>query len=88
MSRYGQHRPQGGIRGIPPYTQKLIKRLAIGNTEENMNTENELIRMGFEESESANDLIEDMCECCGDAVQAHRARGYKVCLDCFHEMGV
>ena len=53
-----------------------------------MNTENELIRMGFEESESANDLIEDMCECCGDAVQADRARGYKVCLECFHEMGV
>ena len=68
--------------------EKLIKRLAMCNTEEiNMNT-NELIRMGFEESESANDLIEDMCECCGDAVQAHRARGYKVCLDCFHEMGV
>ena len=53
-----------------------------------MNTENELIRMGFEESESANDLLEDMCECCGDAVQAHRARGYNVCLDCYYEMGV
>ena len=78
----------GGHKGDTPHTPKLIKRLAIGITEENMNTENELIRMGFEESESANDLIEDMCECCGDAVQAHRARGYKVCLDCFHEMGV
>ncbi len=48
----------------------------------------ELIRIGFEESEEANDLVEDMCECCGDAVQAHRARGYKVGLDCFHELGV
>ena len=58
------------------------------NTEEiNMNT-NELIRMGFEESESANDLLEDMCECCNDAVQVHRARGYKVCLDCYYELGV
>ena len=43
------------------------------NTEEiNMNT-NELIRMGFEESESANDLLEDMCECCNEAVQTQRA---------------
>ena len=70
------------------FRANLIKELPIGNTEENMNTQNELIRMGFEESESAHDLEEDMCECCGDAVQAHRARGYKVCLDCFHEMGV
>ncbi len=54
-----------------------------------MNT-NELIRMGFEESESAQSLINDveLCECCNDAVQAHRARGYKVCLDCFYELGV
>ena len=34
------------------------------------------------------ELNEDMCECCGDAVQAHRSRGYKVCMDCFVEMGV
>ena len=52
-----------------------------------MNT-SELIGLGFEESEEANDLVEDMCECCNDAAQAHRARGYKVCLDCFHELGV
>ena len=45
-----------------------------------MNT-SELIKLGFEESH-------DMCECCKDAVQAHRARGYKVCLDCFYELGV
>ena len=82
MSRHGQHRPQGGI------SETFINRVAMCNTEEiNMNT-NELIRMGFEESESANDLIQDMCECCNDAVQAHRARGYKVCLDCFYELGV
>ena len=48
----------------------------------------EYMRLGFEESQEAQDLIEDMCECCGDAVQAHRARGYKVCMDCFVEMGV
>ena len=48
----------------------------------------DLMRLGFEECPEANDLIEDMCECCNDAVQAHRARGYKVCLDCFHELGV
>ena len=65
-----------------------INELAMSKKEEiNMNT-NELLRMGFEESESANDLLEDMCECCGDAVQAHRARGYNVCLDCYYEMGV
>jgi hypothetical protein len=85
VPRHGQHWPQGGIS---PLGEKLIKELAMCNTEEiNMNT-NELIRMGFEESESANDLLQDMCECCNDAVQAHRARGYKVCLDCFHELGV
>ncbi len=67
--------------------EKLIKRLAMCNTEEiNMNT-NELIRMGFEESESANDLLEDMCECCNEAVQTQRARGYRVCSDCYYEMG-
>ena len=82
MSRHGQHRPQGAI------SETFINRVAMCNTEEiNMNT-NELIRIGFEESESANDLLQDMCECCNDAVQAHRARGYKVCLDCFYEMGV
>ena len=51
---------------------------------------NELIRMGFEESESAQSLIEDvdMCEACTDAVATSRSRGYKVCTDCYHEMGV
>jgi len=68
--------------------EKLIKDYAIGITRRRKMNTNEIIRMGFEESESANDLIEDMCECCGDAVQAHRARGYKVCMDCFVEMGV
>ena len=54
-----------------------------------MNT-NEFIRIGFEESESAQSLINDveLCEACEDAAQAHRARGYKVCMDCFVEMGV
>ena len=46
-----------------------------------MNDE-QLIKLGFEES----DL--DMCEACGDAVASSRARGYKVCSDCYVEMGV
>jgi len=57
-----------------------------------MNT-NELIRIGFEESETAQSLINDvdMCEDCGDAV-ATTIRGYglgakEVCSDCNCEMG-
>ena len=30
----------------------------------------------------------DMCESCGDAVATSRSRGYKVCSDCYVEMGV
>jgi len=77
----------GGPR-YPP-RGKAYKQPRYRNYKEikKMNT-NELIRMGFEESESANDLLQDMCECCGDAAQAHRARGYKVCMDCYSEMGV
>ena len=51
----------------------------------NMKTENELIKLGFEE---ADDI---MCEDCGDAV-ATTLRGYglgqkEVCSDCNCEMG-
>ena len=41
-----------------------------------------LIALGFDESDI------EMCEGCGDAAQAHRARGMRVCMDCFVEMGV
>jgi len=49
-----------------------------------MKTENELVRIGFEESH-------DMCEDCGDAV-ATTLRGYgvgqkQVCSDCNSERG-
>jgi len=47
-----------------------------------MSKESELIRLGFEESDI------DMCEACGDAVATSRSRGYKVCTDCYVEMGV
>ena len=30
----------------------------------------------------------DMCESCSDAVAVDRARGYRVCRDCYYEMGV
>ena len=35
-------------------------------------------------------LIEDydMCQACKDAVAVDRARGYRVCRDCYYEMGV
>ena len=48
-----------------------------------MKTENELIKLRFEE---ADDL--DMCQACKDAVAVDRSRGYKVCRDCYYEMGV
>ena len=48
-----------------------------------MLNENELIKLGFEE---ADDI--DMCESCGDAVATSRSRGYKVCSDCYVEMGI
>ena len=47
-----------------------------------MLNENELIKLGFDE---ADDI--DMCEACEDAVAVDRARGYKVCRDCYYEMG-
>ncbi len=40
------------------------------------------IKLGFEESDI------DMCESCNDAVATSRSRGYKVCSDCYVEMGV
>ena len=46
-----------------------------------MNDE-QLIKLGFEES----DL--DMCQACMDAVATSRSRGYKVCSDCYVDMGV
>jgi hypothetical protein len=51
-----------------------------------MKTENELIQLGFEESDDHT-----MCEDCGDAV-ATTLRGYglgqrEVCSDCNCEMG-
>tara|TARA_Y100001963_G_C6431571_1_gene287277 strand:- start:128 stop:280 length:153 start_codon:yes stop_codon:yes gene_type:complete len=30
----------------------------------------------------------EMCGACEDAVAVDRARGYKVCRDCYYEMGV
>ena len=30
----------------------------------------------------------DMCQACKDAVAVDRARGYRVCRDCYYEMGV
>jgi len=48
----------------------------------NMSKESELIRLGFEESDI------DMCGACGDAMATSRSRGYKVCTDCYVEMGV
>ena len=54
---------------------------------------NKFMEIGFNESESAQSLIDDvdMCEDCGDAVATTR-RGYglgakKVCSDCNCEMG-
>ena len=48
----------------------------------NQPTVNEMIRLGFEES----DII--MCDLCADAVAGHEARNYEVCTDCYHELGV
>ena len=66
-------------------THTFIYFLATLIIEENMKTENELIKLGFEE---ADDI---MCEDCGDAV-ATTLRGYglgqkEVCSDCNCEMG-
>ena len=54
---------------------------------------NKFMEIGFNESESAQSLIDDvdMCEDCGDAV-ATTLRGYgvgqkEVCSDCNCEMG-
>ena len=68
------------------FRANLIKQDAIGKTEETM-SENELIRKGFEEA--GIELEEyDMCQACSDAVAVDRARGYRVCRDCYYEMGV
>ena len=49
--------------------------------------ENEILKIGFEES--GIELEEyDMCQACKDAVAVDRSRGYRVCRDCYHEMGV
>jgi len=54
---------------------------------------NKFMEIGFDESESAQSLVDDvdMCEDCGDAV-ATTLRGYglgqrEVCSDCNCEMG-
>ena len=54
---------------------------------------NKFMEIGFNESESAQSLVDDvdMCEDCGDAV-ATTLRGYgvgqrEVCSDCNCEMG-
>ena len=54
---------------------------------------NKFMEIGFDESESAQSLVDDvdMCEDCGDAV-ATTLRGYglgqrMVCSDCNCEMG-
>ena len=57
---------------------KLIQAHCMGIIEVNM--ENELIQIGFEE-----DTI--MCQDCKDAVASHRGRHYdtELCADCFYE---
>tara|TARA_R100000808_G_C2112423_1_gene126119 strand:- start:383 stop:568 length:186 start_codon:yes stop_codon:yes gene_type:complete len=48
---------------------------------------NQLMKLGFEESGVKLEEY-DMCEACKDAVAVDRARGYRVCRDCYYEMGV
>ncbi len=49
--------------------------------------ENEILKIGFEES--GIELEEyDMCQACEDAVAVDRSRGLRVCRDCYYEMGV
>ena len=60
---------------------ETVSKLRRGN-KMNQPTINEMIRLGFEES----DII--MCDLCADAVAVHEARNYEVCTDCFHELGV
>ena len=57
---------------------KLIQAHCMGIIEVNM--ENKLIQIGFEE-----DTI--MCQDCKDAVASHRGRHYdtELCADCFYE---
>ena len=40
--------------------------------------------------EDAKNMMDDhdMCEACKDAMAVDRARGYRVCRDCYYEMGV
>jgi hypothetical protein len=59
-----------------------LVRVKIKEREKMLN-ENELIKLGFDE---ADDI--DMCEACEDAIAVDRSRGYKVCRDCYVEMGV
>ncbi len=47
-----------------------------------MNTKEYFMQLGFEES----DII--MCELCNDYVAEKEGRGYEVCMDCFHEVGI
>ena len=48
----------------------------------NQPTIDEMIQLGFEESDG---IMGDLCT---DAVAVHEARNYEVCTDCFHELGV
>ncbi len=40
--------------------------------------------------EDAKNMMDDydMCQACKDAIAVDRARGYRVCRDCYYEMGV
>ena len=40
--------------------------------------------------EDAKNMMDDhdMSEACKDAIAVDRARGYRVCRDCYYEMGV
>ena len=61
--------------------------IEIGNVTFNKELVDKLIKKGFEES--GVELEEyDMCQACKDAVAVDRARGYRVCRDCYYEMGV
>ena len=61
---------------------ETVSKLRRGNKMELDNSIENMIRLGFEES----DII--MCDLCADAVAVHEARNYEVCTDCFHEFGV
>ena len=46
-----------------------------------------LLDMAIEEGMKEIDE-HDMCQACKDAVAVDRARGLRVCRDCYYEMGV